>query len=136
MESINSFQSKKLAGLPRTSFDRDPQFSSRTSEPFNLFQDVQVIDENNSNATSLAMSPTQLNSITGSILNRRSKSNLVKQPISQNQAAILLYKKLHNHNTNADSIAESIRETQAAYMDLVNQRSRSSDVIQRFASQK
>ena len=84
------------------------------------------------------MSPAYLNSnsVTGSLLNRRSKSNLVKQPISQNQAAILLYKKLNNHTTNADSVAESIRETQAAYMDLVNQRSRSSDVIQRFASQK
>ena len=121
MESINSFQSKKFAGLPRTSFERDPHLSSgRTSEAFNLFQDVQLVDENNSNAASLGMSPTKLNSVSGSILNRRSKSNLVKQPISQNQAAILLYRKLNNHNTDADSIAESIRETQAAYMDLVN----------------
>jgi hypothetical protein len=96
-----------------------------------------VIEEGNSNgAPSLGMSPTHLNSVSGSILNRRSKSNFVKQPINQNQAAILLYKKLNNNKTDADSIAESIRETQAAYMDLVNQRSRSSDVIQRFASQK
>ena len=95
---------------------------------------MQAIEED----SSVAMSPAYLNSnsVTGSLLNRRSKSNLVKQPISQNQAAILLYKKLNNHTTNADSVAESIRETQAAYMDLVNQRSRSSDVIQRFASQK